>query len=353
MATEALENTIKVRREQAALSQRALAEQIGITRQGLIAIEAGRQVPSTAIALRLAATLGCRVEDLFRLPSRGLSARWAGERETGRVAVGRVAGRWVAHPLDPRHPGAADGLVAGGESAEVEVEPLADPAALARNVLVAGCAPPLGLLADRLGRRVADARMTWLSASSGRALDLLAAGLVHVAGLHHEQNHEAVQARFPGRRMLVVSLVGWREGLLVPAGNPAGIRSLDDLRRPGLRFAHREAGAGARRLLERALGDALPAGPCLPGHLEVAQAVALGAADAGIAIEPAASAFGLGFVALAEERFDLALPAEVADEPSVAGLLEAIDDAGYRREVASLGAYDTRCTGHVVTLEAA
>ena len=45
------------------------------------------------------------------------------------------------------------------------------------------------------------------------------------------------------------------------------------------------------------------------GHLQVASATAAGLADAGVASEPAALAYGLGFVPLAEERFDLVIPA--------------------------------------------
>jgi molybdate-binding protein len=58
------------------------------------------------------------------------------------------------------------------------------------------------------------------------------------------------------------------------------------------------------------------------GHLEVAQAVAIGAADTGIATRDAAISFGLPFVPLSEERYDLALRAEDEDDPRMQRLLD-------------------------------
>ncbi len=58
-------NTLKARREKASLSQEALADAAGVTRQTIISIEQGRYVPSLELALRLARRFKCRVEDIF------------------------------------------------------------------------------------------------------------------------------------------------------------------------------------------------------------------------------------------------------------------------------------------------
>ncbi|MBY0274331.1 helix-turn-helix transcriptional regulator, partial [Candidatus Binatia bacterium] len=50
------------------LSQQELAARCALTRQSVGAIESGRYVPNTGVALALARALGCRVEDLFALP---------------------------------------------------------------------------------------------------------------------------------------------------------------------------------------------------------------------------------------------------------------------------------------------
>ena len=84
----------------------------------------------------------------------------------------------------------------------------------------------------------------------------------------------------------------------------------------------------------------------------MARRVHCGAADTGVAIESAALAWGLGFVPLVEERFDLVIPADIAEAPPVSRFLETLDDPGFRAEAASLPGYDTSISGHASTLEA-
>jgi putative transcriptional regulator len=48
------------------MTQQELAEQVGVTRQTVIALEAEKYVPSLLLAFRLAAAFGVRVEDVFQ-----------------------------------------------------------------------------------------------------------------------------------------------------------------------------------------------------------------------------------------------------------------------------------------------
>lgn len=368
-----LRSHLRDSRKRSGLSQQALAERVGITRQAVIALEAGRQVPSTAVALQLARALGVRVEDLFSLPADDelevelpLARRdlpGAGIEST-RVSLGRVAGRWVAHRLEEATV-AADGVVVSAGPRGARVRPLLDCEQLESNVLVAGCAPLLGALSQRVGSRHTDARVTWLAASSRRALELLATRAVHAAGVHLGEGQSLkrhltkVRRAYPGENLLVVNLTRWRQGLVLQPGNPLCIRGPEDLLRPGLRFAHREDGAGARALLTRLLaadaGDLtrkLP-GPLAPGHLEVGRFVRYGAADAGVAIENVALAAGLGFVPLSEERFDLIIPASIASHGPVNRLIGCLDDPAFRLEAGQLPGYDCSQAGQVTTLDAA
>ena len=57
------------RRKEAGITQANLAEAVQVTRKSINAIENGIYVPSTVLALKIAKTLGCKVEDLFNLPS--------------------------------------------------------------------------------------------------------------------------------------------------------------------------------------------------------------------------------------------------------------------------------------------
>ena len=369
MSDHPLRNRLREHRDHRGLSQQALGELVGVTRQAILAIEAGKQVPSTSLSLRLARALRCDVEDLFALGDREhLDVRLApgpeGHAAGARVALAEVEDEWVAHVLPGDASIAADGIVSSAGSGRTLVEPLVDPVRLRTGALVTGCAPLLGLLAKRVGERYRDARVTWLPAGSARSLDLLGAGFAHVAGLHAsndapgDDNVSVVRRRFVERRMLVVNLTCWRQGFVLPPGNPLGIHSAADLLRPGLRLARREPGAGAHDLVHRMLevegaAPATLAGPLAHGHAEVAQLVRCGAADVGVAIESVALAAGLSFLPLSEERFDLVVPAELADHPPVARLVDVLDQRAFRTEVGHLPGYDTKLSGHVTTLEAA
>lgn len=62
-----LDNRLRERRTAAGLTQAALAERTQVSRKTINTIENGVFIPSTLLALRLAAVLGCRVEEIFAL----------------------------------------------------------------------------------------------------------------------------------------------------------------------------------------------------------------------------------------------------------------------------------------------
>ena len=67
MADEQLTTTLKVHRAMHDLTQADLAALVGVTRKSINAIETGRMVPSTVLALKLARALKVPVESLFGL----------------------------------------------------------------------------------------------------------------------------------------------------------------------------------------------------------------------------------------------------------------------------------------------
>lgn len=62
-----MNNNIRVERAILRMTQQQLAERIGVTRQTINAIEAGKYVPSTVLALKMAAVFGKSVDDVFQL----------------------------------------------------------------------------------------------------------------------------------------------------------------------------------------------------------------------------------------------------------------------------------------------
>lgn len=387
---------VRAAREALGLSQAELAAAVRLSRQSIGAIEAGRAVPAVDVALRIAAALQHSVEALFGEPAAAAPLvteavaaaqppQSLGQRGS-RVALAHIGGRWLSYPLggEAAHT-SADALVveqgprAGQRRARAAAVPRAVPvvpvrplAELQSNLVLMGCALGLGLLADRLNSALPSrggdgaGRCLWLTRSSTEALGALGSEHAHIAGVHLTDARTGQPSlgdvrRLAGRQALtVITLARWEAGLLTAAGNPRQLRSAADLGRRGLRLVVREVGSGARRLLERELGRAgLPrqlartAPLQASGHLQVAQAVALGAADTGVATRDAALAYGLHFVPLAEERYDLVIPQSLLVDARVQRLLDTVSAAPCRQELAALGYDVSACGQRVAELAAA
>jgi putative molybdopterin biosynthesis protein len=181
-------------------------------------------------------------------------------------------------------------------------------------------------------------------------------GLCHLAGCHLLDPESGdytlpwIERVLPAEELRVVRLVQREQGLIVAPGNPLGVGGLGDL--PRVRYVNRQRGAGTRVLLDHELSRAGIETASVDGyereeptHLAVAAAVAAGRADAGLGVMAAARAFGLDFVPVASEPFDLVMR---PDEPAVAPLLELLEDSDFRAEVEALGGYSTTETGRRV-----
>jgi molybdate-binding protein/DNA-binding XRE family transcriptional regulator len=352
-----------------------VAEAIGVSRQTLSLIEAGETVPSTQIALALARELRCRVEDLFSLRSDGqvIEAEFVGEAEVGstegrkkRVSLGWVADRWVARLLETDEALAlgtpADGIATLSSQkgkTTTKVRPLRDLDSLQRNLLVAGCDPALGVLGRHLEERFHGPRLHWIEKASRPALEELAKKRVHIAGMHllgqgnAGDNATAVRERFGAESMVLVTLASWEQGFVSRPDQK--YKSVADMGRKGTRIIAREAGAGAQELLEnvyRKAGHAwkhdLPMA-IARGHRAVAQMVAMGMGDVGVATRSAAASFGLHFEALAEARFDLVFPATLAAQAPVQALLDCLSSTRFRQDIAGMTGYQTSRTGMAFT----
>jgi putative transcriptional regulator len=64
---EIVHNSVSELRKATKITQQQLADNIGVTRQTIIAIEKGNYVPSVLLALKLSRYLGCSVERIFSL----------------------------------------------------------------------------------------------------------------------------------------------------------------------------------------------------------------------------------------------------------------------------------------------
>jgi molybdate-binding protein len=369
----------------------------GISRQAVSAVESGVSDPSLRVALALAHALGMTVEELFGpgnpaplVAATPLTPLGTAGTAGSRVALAHVGDAFVALPLSGATATRAGFLPAGGrmdraagrepatagpdaatgpDAASGGPEPASAGQCLVRPIgpprptlVVAGCDPALPLIEAPLALLDPPVAFAWWPCASSEALRLAAVGLVHVAGAHLRDEDGGYNTG-PARDLLragaeVIRFCSWREGLVVRPELAARVTAVGDLPGSGLRLVNRDPGSEARRVLDRELEGRGIDGAQLPGydsqasgHLEVAASIAAGAADVGVASEPAALAYGLAFVPLTEERFDLVIPAAHAASREVQAMLRVLSSPWLLDQLASLPGYDaSRCGEHVATL---
>ena len=363
---------LRIARQARGFSQEQLAAIAGVTRQGISALESGRSDPSLRVALALARALGLSVEELFG-PGEPISpltaesvAPLASQGE--RVSLAQVGDRFIALPLlgdagtrlgflpaggltvapesAPRASGHAAPAKVGGPG-PVSVRPVGPPRP---TLVVAGCDPALPLLATPLALLDPPVAFAWWPCGSGAALELAEQGLVHAAGVHTGNGSQSGPPVPEGAS--VVGFTAWREGIALRPELEPGVTGLGTIAREGLRIVNREPGAEARRLLDAecrrlrlAPGDLPGYDTQAAGHLQVASAVSAGLASAGITSEPAARAYQLAFIPLAEEHFTLIIPAANASSAEVQALLKVLSSPWLLDQLASLPGYNAANCG--------
>lgn len=107
----------------------------------------------------------------------------------------------------------------------------------------------------------------------------------------------------------------------------------------GILMVNRNAGAGTRVLIDRLLGGAKPPGYANQpkSHNAVAAAIAQGRADWGVAIEPVANMYGLGFIPVAPEHYDFLVVESRKARPAVQAFLAALRDETTRARIRAIG----------------
>jgi len=189
-------------------------------------------------------------------------------------------------------------------------------------------------------------------------LQRLAGGEALAAGLHvHDSegegwNREALARAMPGMPVVLIEWARRRQGIVLARGNPGGVAGVRDL--VGHKVIPRQANAGSQILFERLLGaegidpKALTlAGPAARSETDVALAVADGKAEAGFAIEAVARQMRLGFVPLAEERYDLAVWRRDYFEEPMQRLIAFAATPALADRAGELGGYDVAELGSV------
>ncbi len=303
-----------------------------------------------------------------KIPSR------LGVTEFVRVKLGEVAGKKVFLPIKrgagaittltraealltiPEH---CEGILSGEEC---ELEILRPERDLATTILVVGSHDlALDLLAQFLKEKAPLYDLSTAHVGSLSGLVAIREGLAHLAGTHlfdpesGEFNIPYLKQYLPETPVKLVHFAFREQGLILPRGNPKGIRSLEDLVREDVRFINRQPGAGTRVLLDYYL-EKLGINPSqIKGyeeeettHLGVAIAVATGRADVGLGIRAAARLLGLDFLPLFEERYDLLVRADFYSSPIFALIQEVLTSSSFREQVLALGGYEVSRMGELL-----
>ena len=217
-----------------------------------------------------------------------------------------------------------------------------------------------------------DPLLDWAVRQSGCGLALMpggsldglarfAGGEAMVAGLHlrdpegDDYNRAAVAAALPTTAGLILVEWAWRrQGLILPAGNPAGIAGLGDLAAKAVTVMPRQEGAGAQRLFlallaekDIAPGELTLTPETAPSESDLGLAVLEGRAGAGFAVEAVARPLKLDFLPLARERYDLLIRRRDYFEPPFQALLAFTRSEAFRTRAAEMGGYDLAGLGRV------
>lgn len=262
---------------------------------------------------------------------------------TGAVPCSKVTGKW----LFPR--AALDRWIEAGLAAPAGYQAPQPPP------IIGGSHDPLLEWAVRRS----GSGLAMLSEGSEAGLMRLARNEVAMAAIHlHDDsptdtaNAAAVAASHALFDAVLIAFARREQGLLLAEGNPLGIGSLAAAAKGRARFGLRQRGAGAQLLLHQLLARGGLAEESLTvagGEYSTGQDLALairnGDIDCGIATRSVADIHGLGFLPLAQERFDLALRRRTYFLPSVQALMATLRDPSFARQAKAFGGYDVSMAG--------
>lgn len=262
----------------------------------------------------------------------------------GQIPCVRVTGKWL-FPRDR-----IDAWMAGGAGGPVSAAPAPAPA------VIAGSHDPLLEWAVR----ESGSALALMTGGSMDGLKRMAAGEASACGLHVRDgesgtyNVAAVERECAGMDAVLIEWAWRDQGLVVASGNPLGLRAIADLKSKRARVAVRQEGAGARILFSHLCAEAKVADgdlDLLPrparSETDLGAAVKEGKADAGVAVAAVARHFGLDFVPLARERYDLLVRRREYFEPPMQALLTFARSEPFAERARDLG-YDVSGLGTVV-----
>lgn len=196
------------------------------------------------------------------------------------------------------------------------------------------------------------------------ALRALQAGSCKIAGftlpLHHriETQIRLYQNLLHERDVKVLRFIKRQQGLMVPADNPKGIKTLADLVDKKARLINRQPNSGTRELFSALLEEQGIRTNNIIGfdqyeytHSAVAAQVATGMADVGFGMQAAAARYDLDFIPITEDLYLWALRSDSINDPEVSRFIEMLASPEFQQEVNQLPGYECDNSGEEVSLK--
>ena len=294
-------------------------------------------------------------------------------QEFVRVRMGYVDEKLIASPLS-RGAGVvssfmkADGILEipqgqegyeAGSSVQIR---LLRPLCELQNTLVAigSHDPLLDEISNFLHRKHPDLYMASSHVGSMGGIMAVRRGETHMAGIHllNEKdgtyNTAFVQKYFPKGGVRVIECVGRTQGIMVAAGNPKNIPNINSLKTPGIRYVNRQKGSGTRILIDYLCKQEQIDTSAIYGydreeftHTSVAAQIASGSADAGMGIYSAARLYGLDFIPICIEQYDLLIPDSAWETDVVQKVIEILKSEEFSQKLTEMGGYTLEHPGEV------
>jgi putative molybdopterin biosynthesis protein len=207
-------------------------------------------------------------------------------------------------------------------------------------------------------RRTSEISILNLPVGSLDGLVALRQGAAHISGCHLYDpdsdlfNSPYIKHLFPDQTTKMVTLAHRVQGIIIAAGNPKQISSLEDLARDDIKFVNRNRGSGTRIWLDNKLNELGLNPEVIDGytqelcsHTGITQEIKLDSADMGIGLIAAAVEEDLDFIPLFEEQFDLVVPESQSEDKDILSMLDFLTTANYRRTIDNLEGYKNQKTG--------
>jgi excisionase family DNA binding protein len=170
-----------------------------------------------------------------------------------------------------------------------------------------------------------------------------------------EYNIPFIPSYLPNVKPVVVNLFRRDLGFVVAPKNPFHIRGFEDLTQKGVKFINRQKGSGTRVLLDHHLKRLRITPSKINGyerevytHFEVGLSILSKEADAGIATIAVSKLFGISFVPITQESFDMILDQSTFFQKGVQAFIEILNSQEFQNRVERLGNYDFKNSGKIL-----